>query len=286
VCPWPWRVSPLNAARGAYHGTMAVTARAKFAEELKAHRERMGLLQGQFAQRAGISLSLLKKVEQGKRRPQADFAAWCDEFFGCPGTFARFHDLTVLEQFPEWFASRIKYEEAASVITEWEMRGIPGLLQTPAYAQTVVRTGRPYAPESEWIRDIEARLERHELFRREDPPKLWVIIAEGALHQVVGGAAVMHEQVDHLVNMADSSKCVIQVLPFSAADAPGIDGPASLFEFQSKPPVAYIEGWRAGWVVEDHTQVTEIATSLSMIKSCALSPTESRNLLIEIRDGL
>ena len=79
---------------------------------------------------------------------------------------------------------------------------------------------------------------------------------------------------------------MIQVLPFSSVEAPGIDGPASLLEFSDRPPVAYLEGWRAGWLVEDPPQVTEIATSLSMIKSCALTPTESRNLLIDIRDGL
>ena len=184
---------------------MAVTARAKFAEELKAHRERMGLSQGQFADQAGISLSLLKKIEQGKRRPQADLAVWCDQFFGCPGTFARFHDLTVLEQFPEWFASRIKYEEAASVITEWEMRGIPGLLQTRAYTQAIMQTGRPFTPEAELKRDFDGRLERQEIFSTDEPPKLWEIIAEGALRQAVGGPDVMHEQLDHLVRMADSS---------------------------------------------------------------------------------
>jgi transcriptional regulator with XRE-family HTH domain len=227
---------------------MAVTARAKFAEELKAHRERMGLPQGQFAERAGISLSLLKKIETGKRRPQGDFAAWCDKFFGCPGTFARFQELTLLEQFSEWLASRISYEETAEGITEYEMRVIPGLLQTRAYAEAIIRNDRPFTTEAERTRDIEGRMERQEILRRANPPNLWALLAEGPLHQVVGGSAVMGEQLNYLIAMADSPKCVIQILPFTATDAPAPAGPATLFEFSSRPPVAYLEGWvLGGW---------------------------------------
>jgi hypothetical protein len=83
--------------------------------------------------------------------------------------------------------------------------------------------------------------------------------------------------------MSESSRAVIQVLPFSAADVPGVDGPAALFEFESQPPVAYLEGWYAGQVVEDPTEVASIATALSMIKGCALSPGDSRQLIADIR---
>jgi transcriptional regulator with XRE-family HTH domain len=265
---------------------MAVTARSMFTEELKAHRENAGLTQDELAHKANVSLSLLKKIENAKRRPQRDFAVWCDEFFGSPGTFERFHRLTLLETFPEWFASRMVYEEQASVITEWKMRGIPGLLQTRAYAQSVIRTGRPFDPEADLVRDINSRIERQEILDRDDPPQLWVVLAEGPLHQLVGGPAVMRTQLDHLIGMADSSMCVLQVLPFSDAGAPGIDGPATFFEFADSSSVAYLEGWAAGWVIEDPKQVAGIATALSMIKGCALSPAKSRDLIAKIRGEL
>jgi transcriptional regulator with XRE-family HTH domain len=265
---------------------MAATARSKFAEELKAHRDRMGLTQAQLARKANISLSLLKKIERGERRPQADFAAWCDEFFGCPGTFARFQELTLLEQFPEWLASRIPYEEKANSITEYEMRVVPGLLQTRAYAEAIIRTRRPFVPEDELVRTLDGRIERQEILRRNRPPNLWAIIAEGPLHQIVGGRDVMCGELSYLIEMADSPYCVIQVLPFTATDAPGTEGPITLFELPESPPTAYLEGWGAGWVVEDHNRVTELAATISMIKSCALGPADSRNLLIKIRDEL
>jgi hypothetical protein len=45
----------------------------------------------------------------------------------------------------------------------------------------------------------------------------------------------------------------------------------------------YLEGWEAGRVVEDPKEVAAISTALSMIKSCALSPTDTQQLLGEIR---
>ena len=68
-----------------------------------------------------------------------------------------------------------------------------------------------------------------------------------------------------------------------AQDVPGVDGPAALFEFEDQPSIAYLEGWYAGQVVEDPQEVASVATALSMIKGCALSPRDSRQLIAEIR---
>jgi len=195
----------------------------------------------------------------------------------------RIYEDTVSEPYSAWFGPRVVYEDRAVVITDWEQRGIPGLLQTEDYARAVVRACRPWDAPAVLEQTIKGRLERQDILSRDTPPKLWVVIAEGVLRQAVGGPSVMREQLDHLVKMSDSPQAVIQVLPFSASDAPGADGPAALFEFSDAPSVAYLEGWEAGRVVEDPKEVAGIATALSMIKSCALSPTDSRQLLAEIR---
>lgn len=257
-----------------------------FTEELKVRREGSGLTQEQLADKANVSLSLVKKIEIGNRRPQRDFALWCDGFFSCPGTFQRFHRLTLLETFPDWFASRIMFEEQATAITEWEMRGVPGLLQTRAYAQAMVRACRPFDPEPDLARTIDNRMERQAILDRNDPPNLWVLLAEGALRQVIGGPAVMRTQLDHLIELVDAPKCVLQVLPYTAPTAPGAGGPAALIEFADQKPVAYLEGWNMGYVVEEPGEVTEISAALSMVKGCSLSPAESRDFMIKIRSEL
>lgn len=214
-------------------------------------------------------------------------ARLADEKFDCPETFERRYEEVLAEPYPEWFGPRIVYEDRASGIHEWEMRGIPGLAQTPAYAHSVVRAGKPYETDDQVTKAVDDRMERQDILRRDNPPKLWFVLSEGVLRQVVGGLAVMREQLDHLITLAGSPRVVLQVLPFSATDMPGMYGPLTLFEFDDgTPQVAYLEGWRAGQVVEDPKAVAELIDSLTMIKSCAVSPAESAQLMAKIRSEL
>jgi len=96
----------------------------------------------------------------------------------------------------------------------------------------------------------------------------------------------MREQLGHLLGLADAQGIVLQVLPFAVSDAPGVDGPAALFEFDDASSVAYLEGWGSGRVVKDPREVAVIATGLSMIKGCALSPIDSAQLMTTIRSEL
>ena len=267
-------------------GTRPVTFRAMFTDELRARRERMGLLQREFAEKAHVSLSSVKQYEAGKKKPGRKFATWCDDFYGCPGTFERLYDGMIAESYPSWFGPRVLFEDKATCIHEWEMRGIPGLLQTHSYASAVIRACRPYDTEDELDRDAAARIERQNILVRDDPPKLWVVLGEGVLRQAVGGIRVMREQLDHLLSLAEAQGVVLQVLPFTVSDAPGVDGPAALFEFDGSPPVAYLEGWGSGRAVKDPREVAAIATALSMIKGCALSPIDSAQLMTKIRSEL
>jgi transcriptional regulator with XRE-family HTH domain len=261
-----------------------MSAHETFITILVRYRKHAGLTQEQAAAKLRVSPSTLRKIEQDTNKPQRDFAKQCDELFGTLGVFATLHEQLVAEPHPDWFAPRAVYEDKAAVITEWEQRGVPGLLQTEDYARAVIRACRPYATPEALEQKVSSRLGRQEILSRDSPPKLWAVIAEGALRQVVGGHDVMREQVDHLIKMSGSPQAVIQVLPFSASTAPGADGAAALFEFlDSSPVVAYLEGWGAGRVVENPKEVADIATALSMIKGCALSPADSQQLMTEIR---
>ena len=79
---------------------------------------------------------------------------------------------------------------------------------------------------------------------------------------------------------------MLQVLPFAVTDAPGVDGPAAMFEFDDSATVVYLEGWGSGRVLKDPKEVAAIATALSMIKGCALSPIDSAQLMTKIRSEL
>lgn len=260
-----------------------MSARSVFADLLTAYRKEAGWTQDEAAEKFTISRSLYCKIESCDRKPQRYLADRGDELFRLNGVFARLYQDILTEPYPDWFGPRVDFEDRAAAITIWEQRGIPGLLQTGGYADAIVRACRPYDPPDVVERVIRGRIERQDILSREHPPKLWAVLDEGVLRHLVGGPEVMAEQLDHLLAVSEARLAVIQVLPFSAPDAPGANGPAALFEFKNESPVAYLEGWEAGRVVEDPDEVADIAAGLSMIKGCALPPRDSRQLIAEIR---
>lgn len=261
-----------------------MSARKIFIDLLRAYRD--GETQEQAAGALHVSLSVYKKVEQGSYRPQRDFAERCDERYGLKRVFATTYDALVTEPHPDWFAARAAYEDQAVVIHEWELRGVPGLLQTRVYARSVFESGRPYDSPEAISAGVQARMDRQVILARDTPPKLWVVVDEGALRRMAGPPEVMRDQLNHILKVSFSQYAVVQVLPFRA-QAPGANGPVTLFEFGGgRAPVAYFEDWGGGRIVEDPQTVADVATSLSMVKSCALSPPDSRALVEAIRDGV
>ena len=233
---------------------MPDSALATFAAELKAWRERMGFTQNEFADKIGYSLALVSAVEQCKRSPRPDFAARCDEITGAPGTFARWQAQVARESYPAFFAPVLQFERDAVRIHGWELGAVPGLVQTEAYAEAVVRARNPAGSTEAIERIVSARMERQELLSAERP-MLWYVIHEGVARHQVGGQAVMAEQLDKLIMLATSRRIVLQVLPYTARDHAGVEGPVTVYEFGDAPSVAYTECYGGGRIVEQREEV-------------------------------
>ncbi len=263
-----------------------MTARKIFADLLRGYRDQNGWTRAYAAQRLQLSESLLEKLERAERRPQRHHPKTFDEVFRTPKVFARVYEDVIAEPYPAFFGPRVVYENKAATITQFEQRAVPGLHQTRDYARATFRAGKPYATMEVIEADVDARMERQDILSGDDPPRLWTVIGEGALRQVVGSVPVTVAQLDHLLDVSDQPSIVLQVLPFTATDAPSHNGPAVLFEFEDEPPVAYLEGWGAGRVLDDPKDVAEISTALKMITGCALSPTDTRTRLAKIRGEL
>jgi transcriptional regulator with XRE-family HTH domain len=258
------------------------SALATFAGELKAWRERMELTQQAFAEKLGYSIALVAAVEQCKRSPTADFAARCDQVTGAPGTFVRWQAQVARESYPAFFAPVLAFEREAIRIHGWELGAVPGLLQTEAYAEAVIRARYPSDPSAAIERIVAARMERQELLTG-DRPMLWYTMHEGVVRHQVGGRDVIAEQLDKLIELATSRRIVLQVLPFTARDHAGVEGPVTVYEFADAPSVAYTECYGGGRIVEDRQEVGDLVTVVGLIRSSALSPADSLELIREVR---
>lgn len=265
------------------NGESGGTAVARFAEELRAWRQRHGWSQAELADKLGYSGSHVSSVETITRLPTADFAKRCDAILGTPGTFERFQEDITRAAYPPWFSPFVHFESKAVRIHCWDNRCLTGLLQTEDYARALIRAGNLSMPEDEVDRDVAARMERQQTLRREAPPYCWFVVHEAALRTVFGGKTVMRDQMDRLLDVARSPRMVVQVFPSGVPDCPGVDGAVTVFDFDAEPSVGYAEGYRAGRTIEAAAEVANLVLVFDHLRALALSPADSRTMITAIR---
>lgn len=90
---------------------------------------------------------------------------------------------------PEFFDLYIGLEEAAASLTWYEPELVPGLLQTPDYARTLIRADAEDSSDSDEIeRRVHVRIQRQILLTRAtDAPSVDVVLNEAVLRRPVGG---------------------------------------------------------------------------------------------------
>jgi transcriptional regulator with XRE-family HTH domain len=132
---------------------------------------------------------------------------------------------------PAWQATYLGLEQSASLIRAYEPRFVPELLQTPEYAQALLTVMSGGLETDRTERRLAVSLRRQQILHREDPPRVWAVIDEGALRRPIGGPAVMRAQLGYLIDITRLSQVNIQVLPIRAGAHGARGGPVVLLRF-------------------------------------------------------
>ncbi|MGA5304605.1 helix-turn-helix domain-containing protein [Nucisporomicrobium flavum] len=184
-----------------------------------------------------------------------------------------------------WLRSYLVLESFTDKIRTYESRFIPGLLQTTAYAQALVK--HHYQNEDEVRRRVEVRQRRRQTLL--DPrrltrapngviePWLWAIIDEPALHERIGSAAVMREQIDFLIHATRNLHVRIQILPAGTAGLTGVGNSFSLLRLhtQELPDVVYLEHLAGAHFLYDPHEVDPYRLATERIGITALHPSDT-----------
>src|SRR6266516_705275 len=247
-----------------------------FGEELRAHRTHADLRLTDLAPRLHLSDAMVGAIERGTRAARLNTAEQCDQIFGTPGTFVRLWRLAARSAVPSQVSPYYDLEAQATRIHKWELRCLPGLCQTPAYARAIMRTGLPREADDVLEEDIRLRIERQTILTRDEPPLVWFIIDESVLYRAYGD---MRAQLKHLARLAELPNVVIQVLQYGMTDHPGLRGPLTILEFADSPPVGYAEGWVSGRLIESPADVGIALACYDLIRASALSRDASLKLI-------
>ncbi|GHF67776.1 transcriptional regulator [Streptomyces mashuensis] len=198
-----------------------------------------------------------------------------------PGWWQRYNSTAL----PQWLQTLVGLERDARLIRTYEVQFVPGLLQTRAYADAVVRSGDGLLPGEGVRHRVELRLARQEMFRGVRPPVLWAVIDEAVLMRPVGGKDVMREQLEHLLAATDRPGVHIQVAPFEAVAQIALGVPVTLLRFDSPalPDIVYLEHMTDAVYLDKDSDVETYRSVLDRLGTLALPPARSRKA---IRDAL
>ncbi|MFB4308337.1 helix-turn-helix domain-containing protein [Actinomadura sp. GTD37] len=272
--------------------------------ELVRLRKEKRLTQEQVARQLEWSPSKLIRVEGGKNAiTRTDLQALLGVYdVTSEGRQERLQTLARGAREPAWwntyrgeldpsFLNYVGYSAGAAFIRQFHGTVVPGLIQTPEYAE-VLSTGK--ASERAKVLAAKLRIQRQqELAKRENPPRQHYIIDEAVIRRHVGikvDPAIMPAQLNHIADFAERDDLVtVRIIPFNTGAHLGLEGPFTILEFDGDlDDVLYLEG-RPGasvMITGEDDKITEYRDTFELLLEQALPADQSVALIRKAAEDL
>jgi transcriptional regulator with XRE-family HTH domain len=258
--------------------------RRELGARLRELRQRADLTIEEVAARLMVSATKISRLETAARGVVLrDIRDLCDVYDVDPEDRERLMRLARQSRERSWWQEYglplftfVGLEAGAASILDFKAGVVPGLLQTEEYARTVLDATLPDPGPDMVQRLLDARRKRQRLLDGDQPVRLTAILDEAAVRRVVGGAAVMREQVRALVERAGLPNVEVRLLPFEAGAHPALESNFTIFEFaEDVPDVVSIEGLRGENYLESPADLTRYRRVFERLRVLALPPAES-----------
>ncbi|MEV0361346.1 helix-turn-helix domain-containing protein [Nocardia fusca] len=207
----------------------AQEAREALGKRLREIRRRAGVTGRELSRREGWHESKVSKIEYGRlRASDADIRAYC-KHSGAEkeqaDLLATLHNID--SAYIEWRQKLgagirseqqriLKVETESTLIRNYQPRVVTGLLQTPEYAEAMLRWATEfYELPGDIGEAVEKRMERQQvLYRRSH--RFHFLMGEQSLYTTVGGDRVMLGQLDRLLSASSLPRVTFGIIPFQA----------------------------------------------------------------------
>ncbi|MFD0889391.1 helix-turn-helix domain-containing protein [Streptosporangium algeriense] len=265
----------LRVARGVSREDAGYAIRASHAKISRLELGRVGFKERDVAD----LLTLYGVIDPADREPLLALARQAN----APGWWHKYGDLL-----PGWFQVYVGLEEAASVVRNYEVQFVPGLLQSADYARAVIMLVHGTASPEEIDRRVALRLARQERLSRPNAPILWAVVDEAVLRRPIGGPRVMAAQLDHLLRVTELPNVRLQIMPFHRGGHAAAGGPFSILRFPDRdlPDVVYMEQLTSALYVEKREETDHYTQVMDSLCVQAYSISASRRFLGELRERL
>lgn len=182
---------------------------------------------------------------------------------------------------PSWFETYLGLEQAASVIRTYQVQFVPGLLQSEEYARSVILVGHQDESADDIDRRVRLRMNRQKMLTEPGAPQLWAVIDEAALSRPFGTRRVMHDQIEHLLEMTSLPNVTVQVLPFEFGIHAAAGGPFTILRFAEAdlPDVVYLEQLNSAIYLDKRPEVEDYLAVMERVSVQAETPAETKAIL-------
>lgn len=267
-------------------------------EELRRYRKAAGLTLADACPHIGLDQSQLSRLENGMRPPRCEDVAGLLAVYGVQGAERRqLIELTRVADQPGFLhrnstslAQRVAalkiLESRAIRLINFESSLVPGLLQTVPYIQALMRNVGLISDEEVIGERVAHRVHRQAVLRKPGPPHFLSIIAERALHNIIGDRTIMREQIDYLIEASQRPNISIRIIPESVGNHPGFDGPFLRLQFRDRRGVVVLINRTADLYLEEDEDLVAYDTAMVELLTIALGDTDSVALLGDLRTRL
>jgi transcriptional regulator with XRE-family HTH domain len=271
--------------------------------ELRSIRDAAGLRIEDAAVRLECSAAKIGRLESGKGKPKVRDVRDLLELYGVTDQMisgrllalaveaqeqdylSDFRDVVHGDMFDDHLLQYVTLERDSSVLKQYEVDLIPGLLQTPEYTDAVCGSVFPERSQRERERFVEFRQARQELLHRQpEPPEVSFIVNELAIvRPVTADVAIQRHQLEVLhARLVDDLEYVdFRILPLVVPAPDALGGPISIIKFSdADQDVVYLEGRRGATYLETSADVARYEEKFSNLERLSLSRSDSLEGLI------
>lgn len=264
--------------------------RRQLARELRELRESSGYTLEEAAVKLEWSTSKLSRIETGQQTVDIHSVRGMLDLYDLGGDRAgHIQELCRAARQRGWWKAYglddlgyVALETEATLIREFALAYVPGLLQTSEYAGAVLATSVLDRTDKRMANSIATRMIRQRrLVADADSVELRAVIDESVLFRPVGGVAVIRAQLAHLLNAALLPTVTLRVLPQSIGAHQGLDGPFTILRFEDagEPDIAYVEHSVGSVQVSTEPEVRRATLAFDRLWSAALSADDTIKLL-------
>ncbi|WP_446045814.1 helix-turn-helix domain-containing protein [Streptomyces olivaceus] len=260
---------------------------------LKQYRQAAKLDQPQAAEIIAASQARVSRLESGHVTARVIEVRLLLDAYGVedPAIRAKLEDLARHSKNRGWwlehaahlrpdYVDHIALEDDATYIREWQPVMVPGLLQTPAYAEAVVAASPHYIEPERAAQLVQVRVGRQAKIQ-DGGASYTAILWEVVLAQPLVDVGVHREQLSALLEVGRRKNVTVQVLPVSAGVLAGYSCAFSSFSFDEEPVVEAVamDNLRGTSVLEGAEDLAAYASAFDLLRSSALTPDASAELI-------